>query len=116
MLGAIVLGKRRTSLFQKGLRIHLLVMDLWQEGFKSAGRDDPGYRDEGDALVDGRVLAAKAQRRGRAGQVQRPFVMEAISSWQPFHLLAGDRTHYLWRLSSLSSGMKGAIAAENRGE
>lgn len=32
MLGAIVLGKRRTSLFQKGLRIHLLVMDLWQEG------------------------------------------------------------------------------------
>lgn len=58
----------------------------------------------------------RRHKGGRAGQVQRPFVMEAISSWQPFHLLAGDRTHYLWRLSSLSSGMKGAIAAENRGE
>lgn len=116
MLGAIVLGKRRTSLFQKGLRIHLLVMDLWQEGFKSAGQDDFGHQNEGDVLVDGRVLATKAQRRGRAGQIQRPFVMDAISSWQPFHPLARGRTHYLWRLSSLSSGIKGAIVAETRGE
>jgi len=137
VLGAIHFGKRRTSLFQKGLRIHLLVIDLGrrlreeQEQARDEGRQAgsrqlrPSARphDEGERtdlsmaeyLLLGRasegedttrVAETEARRRGGAGARHQarlwPGQLEPVD---------GRDTHYLWRFSSLDSGMKGAMVA-----